>query len=88
MNFNLRWLAPPVFAGDEEKTQLAALINLIGLISIALTLTITIGTVLGTGTPTRTLILDLLACLVLALFLRWARSIISTITEEPTIMSP
>ena len=68
-----RWLAPPVFEGDEEKTRQAALLNLIGLGSIALILTITVGTVLGTGTPGRVLMLDLFAAVVLAQFLRWLR---------------
>ena len=74
MNSLMRWLVPPVFAGDEEKTHQAALINLIGLISIALILTITVGSVFGAGTPTLTLILDLFACLVLAQFLRWVHT--------------
>ena len=74
MNLIMRWLTPPVFAGDEEKTRQAALIDLIGLISIALILMITVGTVFGAGTPTRTLIMDIFACLVLAQFRRLARS--------------
>ena len=69
-----RWLAPPVFEGDEEKTRTAALLNLIGLTTIALILAITVGTVFGTGTPTRVLILDLFAALVMVQFLRWLRS--------------
>ena len=69
-----RWLAPPVFEGDEEKTRTAALLNLIGLTTIALILAITVGTVFGTGTPTRVLILDLFAALVMVQFLRWLRN--------------
>ncbi len=69
-----RWLAAPVFAGDLEKTRQAALINLIGISSIAFILLIVVGSLLGKGTPpTSTLMLDFLACLVMAQFVRWLR---------------
>ena len=69
-----RWLAPPVFAGDAEKSRKAALINLILLLSIALILTIMVSALIGKGTPTLTLIMDILACLVLAQLLRLLRA--------------
>ena len=68
------WLAPPAFADDPEKTRQAALINLIGICSIAFVLLVELGSLLGNGTPpASTQILDLTACLVMAQLLRWLR---------------
>ena len=53
---------------------MAALINLILLLSIALILTIMMSALIGKGTPTLTLIMDILACLVLAQLLRLLRA--------------
>ena len=69
-----RWLAPPVFEYDDEKTRQAMLINLIGVMCIAFTLIVMAGVLLGGNTPTSTLIIDLVACVMILQFLRWLRS--------------
>ena len=55
-----RWLAPPVFEGDEEKTRQARLVNMIGLSCLVLLLILLAGSLLAGSTPTRILIIDLL----------------------------
>jgi diguanylate cyclase (GGDEF)-like protein/PAS domain S-box-containing protein len=69
-----RWLAPPIFEGDEEKTRQAMLINLIGIMCIAFTLVVMAGALFGRNTPTSTLIIDLVACAMILQFLRWLRN--------------
>lgn len=54
-----RWLAPPVFEGDEEKTRQAMLVNLIGIMCIAFALVVMAGALFGGNTPTSTLIITL-----------------------------
>jgi len=69
-----RWLEPPVFEGDEEKTRRASLINMIGMISIVFTLVVMAGAWLGDKTPASTLIIDVAGCAVILQFVRWLRS--------------
>lgn len=69
------WLAPPVFAGDEEKTRKAALINLIGIVSLVILLLLVLVSFFTGATPARILIFDLgFGGAVLLLLLRWVRS--------------
>ena len=68
-----RWLAPPVFEGDEEKTRHASLIHMIVVSSLAFALLVMIGALLGGKTPASTLIIDLVASALMLLFLRWIR---------------
>jgi PAS domain S-box-containing protein len=64
MNSIKRWLAPPVFKGDEEKTRQASLINLIVVATLALMLILVVGSLVAGNTPIRILVIDL--------FLGWA----------------
>jgi hypothetical protein len=73
MNAIARWLAPPVFEGDEEKTRQASLVNMIGIACIAFTLVVMVGALLGGKTPISTLIIDLVACGLILQILRWLR---------------
>ena len=66
-----RWLAPPVFEGDEEKTRQASLINMICITCLAFTLAVMVGALLGGKTPASTLIIDLVACAVTLQFRHW-----------------
>lgn len=70
----MRWLAPPVFEGDEEKTRQAMLVNLIGIMCIAFALVVMTGALFGRNTPTSTLIIDLVACAMILQFLHWLRN--------------
>lgn len=75
MNLIKRWLAPPVFEGDEEKTRQAMLVNMIGLNSLVFLLVILTASFLAGNTPSRILIIELfLGCAVILQFLRWLRS--------------
>lgn len=75
MNSITRWLAPPVFAGDEEKTRQASLINVIGIASLVFILILLVGSLLAGNTPTTILIVDLFfGCAVILYLLRWLRS--------------
>ena len=67
------WLASPVFEGDEEKTRQAGLVNMIGLISIVFTCLVMVSSVLDDTMLPVTLLIDLLACTVMAQFLIWLR---------------
>jgi len=69
-----RWLAPPVFEGDEEMTRQVMLINIIGIMCIAFTLIVMSGALFGGTTPISTLIIDLVACAMILQFLRWLRN--------------
>lgn len=70
-----RWLAPPVFEGDEVKTRQASLVNMIGLSCLVFLLVILAASSLAGNTPTRILIIDLLfGCAVILQLLRWLRS--------------
>ena len=66
--FFKRWISPPVFEGDEEKTQRARLLSVmlnVGLLTTCLTL---IGNILDRSTPPRNFVIDLCViglCLVL-----------------------
>lgn len=74
MNAIKRWLAPPVFEGDEAKTRQAGLINMIGLTCIAFVLIVMLGSLFDSSTPTSTLIIDLLGCAAILQFMYWLRS--------------
>jgi len=74
MNSIKRWLAPPVFEGDEEKTRQARLVNMIGLSCLLLLLVLLAGSLLAGSTPTRILIIDFLVGSTAFLqTLRWLR---------------
>jgi len=60
MNSIMRWLAPPVFAGDEEKTRQASLINVIGIASLVFILLLLAGSLLAGNTPTTILVVEFL----------------------------
>lgn len=62
-----RWLAPPVFAGDQAKTRRAEIFNSFILFSLAMTLLVIAGVVLGNNVPTSALIIALVWLLVLVL---------------------
>lgn len=66
-----RWLAPPVFEGDEEKTRQARLINMVCISCLAFTLAVMVGALIGGKTLASTLIIDLVACAVTLLFRHW-----------------
>jgi PAS domain S-box-containing protein len=75
MNAIKRWLAPPVFEGEEEKTRQASLINMIGISCLVFMLVLLVSSLLAGNTPIRTLIIDLFfGCAVILQFLRWLRS--------------
>lgn len=74
MNAIKRWLAPPVFEGEEEKTRQAGLINMIGLTCIAFILIVMLGSLFDSGTPRSTLLIDLLGCAVILQFMHWLRN--------------
>ena len=75
MNSIKRWLAPPVFEGDEEKTRQAILVNMIGLNSLVFLLIILAASFFAGNTPTRILIIELfLGCAGILQLLRWLRS--------------
>jgi PAS domain S-box-containing protein len=74
MNLIMRWLTPPVFAGDEEKTRHAGLINLIGIASLLILLVLVLISLFAGATPLRILIIDI--CVggpALLLLLGWVR---------------
>jgi diguanylate cyclase (GGDEF)-like protein/PAS domain S-box-containing protein len=66
-----QWLAPPVFPGDEEKTQRAGLLSLVLLICLCLTTLSILAVVLGTTVSTRTLVIVMVWWLLLLQSLRW-----------------
>lgn len=66
-----RWMAPPVFEGDEEKTRQASLINMICITCLVFTLAVMAGALLGGKTPVSILIIDLVACAVTLQFRHW-----------------
>jgi PAS domain S-box-containing protein len=53
-----RWLAPPVFDGEPEKTRRADLLNLFAIVGLLLTLLSIVGIVLGRNVPVRILMFD------------------------------
>ena len=63
-----RWLVPPVFDGEPEKTRRADLLNLFAIVGLLLTLLSIVGVVLGRNVPVRILMLDVGFFLVLLLF--------------------
>jgi len=68
VGFVRRWLAPPVFPGDGEKTRQAALLNAAIVTLLVLMPVLIVGNVLGGRTPTSVPVLDFLmfaACVVL-----------------------
>ncbi len=69
-----RWLAPPVFDGDDEKTRLASLINAICVASLLFILLVVVGGLLGGRTPASTQVMNLLLLTMLLLFHHWLRS--------------
>ena len=70
-----RWLAPPIFEGDEEKTRQAALLNLIGIASLVILVLLVSVSFIAGATPARILIIDLcVGGTVFWLLLRWVRS--------------
>jgi diguanylate cyclase (GGDEF)-like protein/PAS domain S-box-containing protein len=68
-----RWLAPPVFEGDENRTLQASLLNMIGLTCVIFSVAVMAGALLGGKTPTVTLYIDVFACGIILLFLHWLR---------------
>lgn len=68
-----RWLASPVFEGDEEKTRQASVVNMIGLVCIAFILIVMAGALLGKNTSSTTLLLDLFGSAMILQFLLWLR---------------
>lgn len=68
-----RWLSPPEFEGNDEKTHQAMLINTIGIMCIVFILIVMAGALLGGNTPAVTLIIDTVACVVILQVLRWLR---------------
>ena len=74
MNSIKRWLAPPVFEGEETKTRQASLINMIGLTCIAFVLVVMIGSLFDRSTATSTLLIDLLGCAAILQFMHLLRS--------------
>ena len=63
-----RWLSPPVFDGDPEKTRRAGLLNLFVVAGLLFTLLSMVGIVLGRNVPVQTLMLDMGFFLLLFLF--------------------
>ncbi|WP_300112408.1 ATP-binding protein [Rhodoferax sp.] len=51
MSAATRWLAPPVFEGDEAKTQRASLLNGLILLCLSTTLVVIAGGLVGNNTP-------------------------------------
>jgi len=74
MNSIKRWLAPPVFEGEETKTRQASLINMIGLTCIAFVLVVMMGSLFDRSTATSTLLIDLLGCAAILQFMHLLRS--------------
>jgi hypothetical protein len=75
IQFNLipairRWLAPPVFDGDEAKTRRAVLLNVIVIVSFLSTLMMIVGAVLGHNVPDSSLISAVVWFFLLLLFRR------------------
>jgi len=73
MNAIKRWLAPPVFEDDQEKTRQASLVNMIGIACIAFILIVVAGSMLEGKTPASTLIIDFSGSAMILQFLRWLR---------------
>ncbi|MDD5333967.1 MAG: ATP-binding protein [Rhodoferax sp.] len=74
MNSIMRWLAPPVFAGDEEKTRQASLINVICVASLVFIWVLVAGSLLTGNIPTTILIIELFSgSAVILQLLRWLR---------------
>jgi signal transduction histidine kinase len=69
-----RWIAPPDFAGDEEKSGIAGLLNLVILISLLMALLSILGMLLGNNIPTRTLLIAIFWSVVLVQSRRWLLS--------------
>ena len=75
MNSIKRWLAPPVFAGDEEKTRQASLINLIVNSTLVLLLVLVAASLIAGNTPLGILVLDLsFWCAAILLLRCWLQS--------------
>jgi diguanylate cyclase (GGDEF)-like protein/PAS domain S-box-containing protein len=66
-----RWLAPPVFAGDEEKTRRAELLNATMLIVLLFTTLIFVGVLLGGRIPTSSSIINIIILASALLFRHW-----------------
>lgn len=66
-----RWLAPPVFEGDDDKTRQARILDNILITAILLVLTITAGNLIGGRTPVSTSIIDMVILAVSLLLRRW-----------------
>ncbi len=73
-NVAIRWFQPPVFEGDEEKTRRASLLNELILASLLLTALVIVAALLGSKTPTSTLIIAVLWLILLALSWRMLHS--------------
>ena len=74
LNTMKKWIAPPVFQGDEEKTGRAGLLNLVILISLFITSLTFFALFLRTGIPIKTLIIVFLWLLVLLAGRAWLHS--------------
>lgn len=82
-----RWLAAPVFEGDEEKTRQASLVNTISLACLAFLLVILAVSLLAGSTPTRILIIELIiGCSAMLQLLRWLRNGRVTLTRVGIII--
>ena len=68
-----KWLAPPVFPGNEEKTRRASLLNAITISILLFLILVIFGDLLGGRSPTSTIIIDILFSVVVLQFHRWLR---------------
>ena len=67
----LRWLAPPVFSGDEEKTRRASLLNAVLLLMMVLVAMMLVGNALTAQTPPAVLVLDGAGLVIIWLLRAW-----------------
>ena len=87
MNSIKRWLAPPVFAGDEEKTRQAGLIKLIVMSTLGLLLVLVAASLVAGNTPRRILIIDLFfGGAAILLLMRWVHRGSLTLARVGTIV--
>lgn len=66
-----RWLAPPIFPQDDERTQRARLLNVAHLVSLVLTALALLAIVIGKNVPIRTLVIVSVWLGVLIQSVRW-----------------
>ena len=68
-----RWLKPPVFEGDEDKTRRADLINKIAIGFLAFAFAVFIGNLIGGKTPLVAVVVNVIAFCMLLPVLVWLR---------------